>query len=1328
MVLLNMMTNSNSSTIANFESEYNETFINFQNNKPYIFSAGISDDSFKIYNKNYLSYDIDYGLSYKNNTLSTRNINTLSLKNNSYTVFPNAYTDIRDYFIISQNTIGGNNQAYNCFTINTNTYWQSQSIYSLTPTTNDTHGTILLNRDAFNFKNKGAYGEFIQIKFPYKVIPTGFSVNSVGNKYDPKKIAVFLSYDNIIWDSHFNGNVSSGINTLKNNLLDYNNFYNYIAVVITQVTNENYSISEYDTYFIINNLIIYTKPVLFLDNNIKITNDNIYNVKSINVQQLLINDSNISSIGDIANSAIQSSIDIIISKNSFYWKTSQKVGYKVGFYDTAVIDKMAIGLDDADAMLEIKKDIYYNNRILKKFIKIEVNTIRQSTDTLFNSSYIEIGTISINLNTDKIYFELKLYSYDIDTYYFQTINIYGNIFITYDSTNDQYKLNDIYWNTSFNDKYNLQRIVNIKYYYDNLLKIIKFYAQYNEALNLTRVGVITPFKNLILFDEFHTDKTSTFNFPDLTISLLETNSVSISYLSEAILINKTILNKNATYTTSNIINNLFANNLTITNNTIAKQNVLMLDNNANIVDTGISSNIFSGLKIASYNINSIVGTDNRGILQSLQIPNNLLSNLNNISSLGASAKIITTLSNGGTGFETINFNRSNLDYLSSINTNINSVVVIDNNGILKTTKSLPYNNFSNLEETLKLFTFSNQVNQNVSITSNIILKSIYTSNIFIGNTSFTSNINLNRILINNTEIGEDIFKSITKFPSSAFLSSTTSEISTNYYKINITYYNLENNIIETNYTTIRNGLYDINYLLNKNINTYWESGAVFNNTGGFASSININGNIITNCGSYFIITLSEPIVLTNYIFYVNYSNIVNTIKSFNVFGYDGLNFDKLDENNNLLLKNYFIPNNFNININKNNINKSYNKFAFCITGTNNNTGNNLSCILGAVELFGYKTTNTNSNKITYNTLNNTLILGNSNIGIKNLNPAAPLSIGADIYYNNKQSLINLNHDFYSNNIEAPIINITKSSYNTPSIGAVHYINNINTSNTNYTIKLTHGNYLNEINVLSMNSDGKIGIGSNPIYSHSNNGLSIFNNGLSIYENSNYINFQTNGILSSYNLVLPTSNGNSNNVMTISSVNGNKSYFSWKNPLDIINEQNFIKLGNNNAITTRNENGIALQVAGSCLIGSNVSTLSLSSLYLQNNALVVSGNIYSTSDIATDSDIAYKYNIELIKNPLEKIKKLNGYIFNRNDTNDNEKYTGLIAQEVLKVMPEVIVKKHDGKLRVIYANLAGLFIEGIKKIDNKCDYLNTKINCCMFLIACLFYLNTKNCIF
>ena len=167
----------------------------------------------------------------------------------------------------------------------------------------------------------------------------------------------------------------------------------------------------------------------------------------------------------------------------------------------------------------------------------------------------------------------------------------------------------------------------------------------------------------------------------------------------------------------------------------------------------------------------------------------------------------------------------------------------------------------------------------------------------------------------------------------------------------------------------------------------------------------------------------------------------------------------------------------------------------------------------------------------------------------------------------------------------------------------------------------------------------------------------------------------------------------------------------------------IKFGDQ-TLVARKENGVVIQIAGNCLIGKTVGTNQLNASYL-NNTLCVAGTIYSTVDISTDSDISYKYNIRIIDDPLTKINKISGYTFNRYDANDNNRYTGLIAQEVLKVMPEVITKKHDGKYRIIYNNLAGLFVEGIKKLDNNLHWLEFKVDISIFFFSmALIYLINK----
>jgi Chaperone of endosialidase len=102
-------------------------------------------------------------------------------------------------------------------------------------------------------------------------------------------------------------------------------------------------------------------------------------------------------------------------------------------------------------------------------------------------------------------------------------------------------------------------------------------------------------------------------------------------------------------------------------------------------------------------------------------------------------------------------------------------------------------------------------------------------------------------------------------------------------------------------------------------------------------------------------------------------------------------------------------------------------------------------------------------------------------------------------------------------------------------------------------------------------------------------------------------------------------------------------------------------------------------------------------------LHVVGTIYATGDIIGFSDKRLKSNITIIDSALSKIHKLNGYTFNLQD--DEKTHTGLIAQEVLEVLPEAVHQEKkadgtDGYYSLAYGNMAGLFVEAIKEIDNK----------------------------
>jgi len=103
-----------------------------------------------------------------------------------------------------------------------------------------------------------------------------------------------------------------------------------------------------------------------------------------------------------------------------------------------------------------------------------------------------------------------------------------------------------------------------------------------------------------------------------------------------------------------------------------------------------------------------------------------------------------------------------------------------------------------------------------------------------------------------------------------------------------------------------------------------------------------------------------------------------------------------------------------------------------------------------------------------------------------------------------------------------------------------------------------------------------------------------------------------------------------------------------------------------------------------------------------SGLYVTGAITATGNITAYSDRRLKTNIELIPNSIDKIKKINGYTFNRTDMEG--KHTGVIAQEVEKVLPEVVVEDEDGMKSVAYGNMVGLLIEAIKDQQKQIDNL------------------------
>jgi len=107
------------------------------------------------------------------------------------------------------------------------------------------------------------------------------------------------------------------------------------------------------------------------------------------------------------------------------------------------------------------------------------------------------------------------------------------------------------------------------------------------------------------------------------------------------------------------------------------------------------------------------------------------------------------------------------------------------------------------------------------------------------------------------------------------------------------------------------------------------------------------------------------------------------------------------------------------------------------------------------------------------------------------------------------------------------------------------------------------------------------------------------------------------------------------------------------------------------------------------------------------ALDVSGDIRATGDIIAYSDARVKDNIQTVEGALDKIKSLRGVTYTRKDTDDKSEKVGVIAQEVLPILPQVVQKDTNGNYSVAYGNIVGVLIEAIKELKAEIDILKNK---------------------
>jgi hypothetical protein len=128
--------------------------------------------------------------------------------------------------------------------------------------------------------------------------------------------------------------------------------------------------------------------------------------------------------------------------------------------------------------------------------------------------------------------------------------------------------------------------------------------------------------------------------------------------------------------------------------------------------------------------------------------------------------------------------------------------------------------------------------------------------------------------------------------------------------------------------------------------------------------------------------------------------------------------------------------------------------------------------------------------------------------------------------------------------------------------------------------------------------------------------------------------------------------------------------------------------------------------------SSISSGQPSELYASSTKLNFnpSTGTLSSTIFTSLSDKTKKTNIKPINNALNIVKSIDGVYYNWiDDPNSNTKSIGLIAQDIEKVLPEVVTTNSDGLKTVSYGNIVALLIEAIKEQDTLIKNLYDKLN-------------------
>jgi len=141
-------------------------------------------------------------------------------------------------------------------------------------------------------------------------------------------------------------------------------------------------------------------------------------------------------------------------------------------------------------------------------------------------------------------------------------------------------------------------------------------------------------------------------------------------------------------------------------------------------------------------------------------------------------------------------------------------------------------------------------------------------------------------------------------------------------------------------------------------------------------------------------------------------------------------------------------------------------------------------------------------------------------------------------------------------------------------------------------------------------------------------------------------------------------------------------------------------------------GASTITIGASSSGTATIRLTTASTTTSTGALVVAGGLgvagqVTAATLVETSSIAFKQNVNPITDALDSVLQLVGVTYDRKDgSRTNE--AGLIAEEVNKILPDLVSKDKDGNAYGIqYTKLTAYLIEAVKTLKQEVDFLKNR---------------------